>query len=162
MAILLARRLMARGYTLPQLLPLFQEAESRLSTLRRTGPRNPPATTLAANGFEDPTPIFFHLHFHPRGIQRTQICDAYNKTLAPLLKQDRRLIVAASRPRNLQDWVCMTCLPDITDNNPSDFITCGDNSHSPQILPEGWQNFDFQYIFIFQTRTTHSSRLPEI
>jgi hypothetical protein len=136
MATLLARRLMARGYTLPQLLPIFKEAELRLSTLRRAAPRNPvtPTPTTAEPG---PKPIFFHLRFHPRGIQRQQVRAAYAETMAPLLEQDRRLVVAVSRPRNLRDRVCTTRLPDITDNNPSDFITCGDNSHSPQILPEG-------------------------
>ena len=137
MATLLARRLMARGYTLQQLLPLFKEAELRLTTLRRAVHRNtvtPTPTTVDAKI----KPIFFHLRFHPRGIQRRQqVRAAYAETLAPLLEQDRRLVVAVSRPRNLRDRVCTTRLPNITDNSPSDFITCGDNSHSPQILPEG-------------------------
>jgi hypothetical protein len=141
MATLLARRLIARGYILAQLMPLFIEAEARLANLQRTGPRNPDVQNAGhsdATATETKTqPLFFHLQFHPRGIQRAQIRAAYNETLAPLLEQDRRLIVAVSRPRNLRDRVCSTRLPDITDNNPSDYIICGDNPHSPQILPEG-------------------------
>jgi hypothetical protein len=136
MASLLAKRLIARGYTLQQLLPLFKEAEVRLPTLRRAQPRNP-VTAGTVDTVLEPKPIFFHLQFHPRGIQRQQIRAAYNETLAPLLSEERRLIVAVSRPRNLRDRVCTTRLPNLTDNNPSDFIICGDNPHSPQILPEG-------------------------
>jgi hypothetical protein len=141
MAGLLARRLIVRGYTLEYLLPFFQAAEARLTNLLRTGPRRNPDVSNAGPGTtknaEQTKPLFFHLQFHPRGIQRKQIREAYNDTLAPLLESERRLIVAVSRPRNLRDRVCSTRLPDVTDNNPSDFIICGDNSHSPQILPEG-------------------------
>jgi hypothetical protein len=118
MATLLARRLIARGYILAQLMPLFIEAEARLANLQRTGPRNPDVQNAGhsdATATETKTqPLFFHLQFHPRGIQRAQIRAAYNETLAPLLEQDRRLIVAVSRPRNLRDRVCSTRLPDIS------------------------------------------------
>jgi hypothetical protein len=148
MAGLLARRLIARGYTPEKLLPLFQEAEACLTNLLCTGPWNPDIMSAAPNairnagshantGTEKSKPLFFHLQFHPQGIQQKQIRTAYNKTLAPLLEHERRLIVAVSRPRNLRDRVCSTRLPDITDNNPSDYLICGDNPHSPQILPEG-------------------------
>jgi hypothetical protein len=148
MAGLLAHHLIARGYTLEQLLPLFKEVEARLTTLLRTGPRNPDVLNAGPNavpnavspknaGTEKSKPLFFHLQFHPQGIQQKQICQAYNKILAPLLEHERCLIVAVSRPRNLRDWVCSTRLPDITGNNPSDFLICGDNLLSPQILPEG-------------------------
>jgi hypothetical protein len=133
MASLLAKRLIARGYTLQQLLQLFKEAEVRLTALRRAKMRNP-VTAGSVDTTLEPKPLFFYLQFHPRGIQRQQIRAAYNERLAPLLSENRRLIVAVSHPRNLRDQVCTTRLPNLTDNNPSDFIICGDNPHSPQKL----------------------------
>jgi hypothetical protein len=140
MATLLAKRLLARGYKLDQLLPLFQEAEARLKNNTRRNINIPDIATDATaptDVAKTAKPLFFHMQYHPRGLQRQQVRAAYNETLAPLLEKDRRLVIAVSRPRNLRDRVCSTRLPDVSDHNPSDYITCGDNSHSPQILPEG-------------------------
>jgi hypothetical protein len=49
---------------------------------------------------------------------------------------DRELIVAVSRPRNLRDRVCSTRLPNVTGQNPSDFLVGGDQSSSPRLLTE--------------------------
>jgi hypothetical protein len=136
MAVLLNRRLMARGYSSPTLKPLFEKASIRLQTQlsqRRVIHCQPTNTN------EKPIkPIIFHLEYHPRGIQRSQVRQVYSDTLAPLLP-DRNLILAVSRPRNLRDRVCSTRLPDIPGKNPSDLITYigGDRTTSPQILPTG-------------------------
>jgi hypothetical protein len=136
MAVLLARRLMARGYSFPALKPLFEEASVRLQTQlsqRRAIPRQPPDPNDPAK-----KAIIFHLEYHPRGIQRSQVRQVYSDTLAPFLP-DRKLILAVSRPRNLRDRICSTRLPDVPGENPSDLITHigGDRTSSPRILPTG-------------------------
>ena len=135
MAVLLARRLMARGYSFQALKPLFEESSARLQArLNRPAPQLPPP------GQNDPAKkaIIFHLEYHPRGIQRSQVRQVYSETLAPILP-DRHLIMAVSRPRNLRDRVCNTRLADIPGDNPSDLITTigGDRTSSPRIFPTG-------------------------
>ena len=135
MAVLLARRLMARGYSFQTLKPLFEESSARLQArLNRPAPQLPPP------GQNDPAKkaIIFHLEYHPRGIQRSQVRQVYSETLAPILP-DRHLIMAVSRPRNLRDRVCNTRLADIPGDNPSDLITTigGDRTSSPRIFPTG-------------------------
>ena len=98
MAVLLARRLMARGYSFPALKPLFEEASVRLQTQLRY--RQPPDPNDPAK-----KAIIFHLEYHPRGIQRSQVRQVYSNTLAPFLP-DRKLTLAVSRPRNLRDRIC--------------------------------------------------------
>jgi hypothetical protein len=135
MASLLARRLMARGYTLEQLLPLFTEADARLQL--QMNPKRQDTNAQPQQATPEPLlPIIFHLKYYPRGLQRAQIHSVYAETMAPLLEAERKLIIAVSRPKHLRDRVCTTRLPNVKTDNPSDYIVCGDNSHSPQILPE--------------------------
>ncbi len=136
MAVLLARRLMARGYSFPALKPLFEEASVRLQTQlsqRRAIHRQPPDPNDPAK-----KAIIFHLEYHPRGIQRSQVRQVYSDTLAPFLPV-RKLTLAVSHPRNLRDRICSTRLPDVPGENPSDLITHigGDRTSSPRILPTG-------------------------
>jgi hypothetical protein len=136
MAILLARRLVAQGYSFRTPKPLFEEASVRLQaqlSQQRSIPHQPPDPNDPAKKL-----IILHLEYHPRGIQRSQVRQVYSDTLAPLLK-DRNLILAVSRPRNLRDRVCSTRLPDVPGENPSDFFTDigGDRTSSPRILPTG-------------------------
>jgi hypothetical protein len=136
MAVLLTRRLMARGYSFPTLKPLFEEASVQLQSQLGQGRaihHQPPNPNDKAK-----KPIIFHLEYHSRGIQRSQVRQVYSDTLAPFLP-DRNLILAVSRPRNLRDRVCSTRLPDVPGENPSDLITTigGDCTISPQILPTG-------------------------
>jgi hypothetical protein len=132
MAVLLAQRLCARGYSLKMLLPAFRKASERLA-------KSDPRLQLFSN-VEKPTetksenPLMFHLKHHPRGISRQQVRAAYKETIAPLIPA-RNLIVAISRPKNIKDRVCQTRLPDIPGENPSDYIQTGDDTVSPQILP---------------------------
>jgi hypothetical protein len=135
MSILLARRLCARGYPLQTLLPLFQKASDRLlasdprQILHRVTPNEPPTDTTPSTN-----PLIFHLSYHPRGLTRQQVRKVYADTIGPLIP-DRRLLVAVSRPKNIRDRICRTRLADIPSDNPSDYITTGDNTTSPQILP---------------------------
>jgi hypothetical protein len=133
MAILLARRLCARGYSLHTLLPYFQKAATRLLASDPRRILDPTNLPQIENDTED-KPMIFHLPHHPRGITRQQVRDAYSATLGPLIPE-RRLLIAVSRPKNIRDRVCRTRLSDIPGDNPSDFIIPGDDTMSPQILP---------------------------
>jgi hypothetical protein len=135
MAILLARRLCARGYSLKNLLPVFQKANERLlkhDPRRLLIPRVTPPPD--ANQPEEESPLIFHLLHHPRGVSRQQVRAAYAETVEPLIPE-RPLIVAVSRPKNIKDRVCRTRLDDIPGANPSDYFEPGDDTVSPQILP---------------------------
>jgi hypothetical protein len=100
MAVLLARRRIARGYSYPTLNPLFAESAIRLQAQLSQRPTLPPPPTDP----NDPAkkPIIFHLKYHPRGIQRSQVRQVYLDTLAQVLP-NQTLILAVSRPRNLRD-----------------------------------------------------------
>ena len=97
MATLLARRLTARGYTLQQLLPLFTDTEAHLEAMEKAA-RQP---TQIKPTPETQLPIIFHLKYHPQGIQRERVQSVYAKTMAPILKTERKIIIAVSRPKNL-------------------------------------------------------------
>jgi hypothetical protein len=117
-AALLAQRLIARGYSKQILTALFVEATERLTHLDCKNQQGA-ITVEPAAAAKDKKPIFFHLPYHPRGMQRTTIRKAFNASLQKVLPH-RTLIVAASRPKNLGDRVCRTRLPDVPGNNPSD------------------------------------------
>ncbi len=121
MAKLLSDRLIARGYSKKVLLPLFIEAAKRLDHLDDESKQGRAIATTLAPEEELTKPIFFHLPYHPRGIQRTTIRKTFDASLKKLLPK-RSLTVAVSRAKNLGDRVCRTRLPDVPGYNPSDFI----------------------------------------
>jgi hypothetical protein len=120
MAKLLSDRLIARGYSKKVLLPLFIEATKRLDHLDDESKQGRAIATTLAPEEELTKPIFFHLPYHPRGIQRTTIRKTFDASLKKLLPK-RSLTVAVSRAKNLGDRVCRTRLPDVPGYNPSDF-----------------------------------------
>lgn len=130
MAILLARRLCSRGYSLELLKPLFQQAATRLLA---SDPRLKPAAHQDATypDKKELKPIIFHLQHHPRGVTRQQVRSVFAETLGPLLGNSRRLLIAVSRPKNIKDRICSTRLADLPGANPSDFIDTGDTIRSP-------------------------------
>ena len=137
MAVLLAKRLSLRGYSLQTMLPIFQAATNRLMDSKKGHTASLPST--ATRQTRQPrtktvNPMIFHLRYHPRGITRQNVRQVYEETLGPLIP-NRALLIAVSRTRNLGDHVCSTKLPDVPGHNPSDYIICGDNETSPQILP---------------------------
>jgi hypothetical protein len=135
MAILLARRLCARGYSLKNLLPVFQKANERLLLHDPRRLLTQQATPLPdTTHTKSESPLIFHLLHHPRGNTRQQLRAAYAKTVEPLIPE-QPLIVAVSRPKNIKDRVCRTKLADIQGANPSDYFEPGDDTMSPQILP---------------------------
>jgi len=115
MAKLLVQRLLARGYSQRHIMPTIREVLSKLEN------NNIQTTVPAAEPSAELNQIFFHLPYHPRGIQRTTIRSIYQQTLGPILT-DRRLTVAVSRPRNLRDRLSKTVLKDVPGHNPSDLL----------------------------------------
>jgi hypothetical protein len=112
-AILLAKRLIARGWNEHTITSLMDEAHQ---SLKRKQLRIDDLTATPKA-----QPLIFHLPFHPRGIQRQTIQEIYKKTLGSHIT-DRNFIVAVSRPRNLQERITNTKLKDIQGDNPSDYL----------------------------------------
>lgn len=117
MTILLAQRLMARGYSKAKILPTFFEA---IHFLENCNNNNAEANQPTAEEVKQKQ-IFFHLPFHPRGVQRTTIRGIFQETLGPLL-QDHKLTVAVSRPKNIRDRLSSTVLKDLPGQNPSEIL----------------------------------------
>jgi hypothetical protein len=94
MAKLLSERLVARGYSKQILTPLFIEATERLSRLQTASTKRGEA--MAGHPKKEKKPLFFHLPFHPRGIQRTTIQKTFDTTLQTLVLPNRPLTVTVS------------------------------------------------------------------
>jgi len=90
-----AMDLLARGYTIPMLHPLYQEAADRIDA-EDINPRTPSTPPDTRNT------LFAHLEFHPRGLERHAVRKAMAKHLGPQLPFDRYM-VAYHRPTNLRD-----------------------------------------------------------
>lgn len=114
-ASLLGKRLRDRGWPPDILVPIFREAWQRLQNSESTNHHKTPQGSISKKQ------VFFHLPYHPRGIQRSDIRDAFQHHLAEIL-DDCRLTIAVSRPKNIGDRVCSTVLPDLPGKNPSDHI----------------------------------------
>jgi hypothetical protein len=100
MAILLARRLCARGYSMKTLLPVFQKAGHQLLSSDPHQPALPRPETGATGATPVENPLIFHLKHHPHGITRQQVRTAYSEFIAPILP-DQPLVIAVSRPKNI-------------------------------------------------------------
>jgi len=114
---LLAKRLQARGWDSRTLNKLFREALARLDSCKNHLPQKKQRTNKKR--------LFFHLPYHPRGVTRQQIRQAYERHLGTVLP-DCSLTIAVSRPRNIGDRVCSTVLPSVPGDNPSDHLSGGD------------------------------------
>ena len=110
MALLLADRLLQRGWEWKTIKPHFREAHYQI-----TG-RFEKKRKIENKG----KPIFIHINYHPRGIQRNDLRSIYNETLAQEIPN--KVIIAVSRPKNLRDRLCRSRLQDVPHNNPSDII----------------------------------------
>lgn len=117
-ATLLAKRLMARGWPSHTLVPVFRAAWVHLQ-------KHDKQSILEGSSQKKPKPrgkqLFFHLPYHPRGIQRSTIQQLYSRYMRTVLP-DCSLTVAVSRPRNLGDRVCSATLPNKPGDNPSDHL----------------------------------------
>ena len=72
--------------------------------------------------------MVFKLPFHPRGVQRQAITQAYRQSGLAELQQDCRFIVAQCRPCNIPNRICATTLEDIPGENPSDLLVTNPNN----------------------------------
>ena len=72
--------------------------------------------------------MVFKLPFHPQGVQRQSITQAYRKSGLAELQPNCRFIVAQCRPRNIGDRICATTLEDIPGENPSDLLVTNPNN----------------------------------
>ena len=123
------RRLLWRGYNLKELTTSFQEASAYLegkhnsrrifvsaATKRKRKNKEP-----EAKDNDDNTDLYYHAEYHPRGVPRRDIQQAYTDTLRKtgLFK---RQIVAFSRPKNIGDLLSPSDLPERTGNNPSNYL----------------------------------------
>jgi hypothetical protein len=115
-ATMLAKRLIARGWLKKTVLALIDEANNSLQSDAKKNIQQHETTTTK--------PIIFHLPYHPRGIQRQTIREVFNSTIGTHL-QDRKLIVAVSRPRNLHERLSKTILSDVPGKNPSNYMNPG-------------------------------------
>ena len=102
-------------------LQLFKEKiEALLLQPTKFSPR--PAEQQQQQDATNKKDVFFHVRYHPRGVQRKQIRTGFDATLGPLLPQ-RKLVVAISRDKNLRDRLCQTKLELVPGNNPSDCLS---------------------------------------
>ena len=113
---------MARGWQPGTLKPVFKEA---MQHLQAHPPHCRSTQKIASSKTEDSNTLFFHLPFHPRGLQHKTIQQLHQQHVAAVMP-DCKLTVAVSRPKNLSDRVCSTKLCDVPNNNPSTFISGGD------------------------------------
>jgi hypothetical protein len=125
---LLFNRLQLRGYSKEHLLPRFNESLERLqNTSQHQNTLQHSRRDLNHNEVASPNKkkIFYHLAYHPRGVQRQEVRHLYDHTVGPLLP-NRQLTIAVSRPPNLRDGLCSSDLVSLPNQNPSDFLPSGD------------------------------------
>ena len=110
MARLLTQRLLSRGWDWEHISPIIRNAHYALTNK---------CTTTQLKKLEMHS-IIIHSTYHPRGIQRQDICEIYMETLGQDIKNP--IIIAKSRPKNLRNQLCRSKLPIIAGCNPSDYI----------------------------------------
>lgn len=110
---LLAERLANRGWDKLTLKKVFREAWQHIQTTN--------APRIQATNETNKQRLFFHLPYHPRGIQRGTIQSLFKKHFQKVIPECK-LTVAVSRPRNIGDRVCHTVLQDKQGDNPSDHL----------------------------------------
>jgi hypothetical protein len=90
----------ARGHVINNLLPLFLQVATALDSF---------ATNRQGPDLRTQNSLYIHWTHHPKGIQRSDICQLYNQTLEPHGIHDT-MTVAMSRPKNLRDILTRTAL----------------------------------------------------
>jgi hypothetical protein len=90
------RRLLDRGHKLEDLTLLLLQAASAIDRHNAPPPNNDTTSTL-----------YLHWTYHPDGLQRQDLRQAFDTTLKDALPYDR-MQVAISRPKNLRDILTET------------------------------------------------------
>ena len=109
MTVLLAQRLIARGWDWNYIKSIFNAAHNRITGL-----------VLRPIRPQQGKPLFIHTVYHPRGIQRKDLRNIFNQHLGDQILN--QVIIAMARPKNLKDRLVHGTLPSITGCNPSDFL----------------------------------------
>ncbi|EJK50302.1 hypothetical protein THAOC_30752 [Thalassiosira oceanica] len=102
MAVLLLRRLVARGWDRTYIKSLIQSADSRL----RSAEAQPSTTPNDRRPLTNKERLFLHYEYHPGGMPRGQIRQIYQSTCGELLESRlgiKQMTVAYSRPKNVRD-----------------------------------------------------------
>ena len=103
MAVLLWRRLVARGWNRTYIKSLILSADSKLRSAE-----SQPSTHTPNNRRPPPTRdrLFLHLEYHPNGMPRREIRRVYDSTCGELLESRlgiKQTTIAYSRPKNVRD-----------------------------------------------------------
>ena len=125
MTVLLYRRLRARGWEAALLKSLFEDATAKVELQR-------PSKTHERNNTTDGRRIFIHTEFHPAGIARKKIRQAYMDTCGDAFLElntenggTMKLIdttIAYSRPKNLRDLLTSAKLREVEGRGVSTFF----------------------------------------
>jgi hypothetical protein len=92
------QRLVDRGHTLENLIPILTQAAQTLET-----------HSVGNNGSQKPNTLYIHWQHHPAGLQRRDIRRIYDKILKPHVPFDK-MQIAISRPKNLRDVLTRAAL----------------------------------------------------
>ena len=114
-----AKRLIARGHSLESVQELFLAAATAIDRNSKRKRREP--SSQESNEVTNSNTVFFHWEYHPRGIPRQAIRDAYNETVSEFFG-DLRLIVAFHRGPNLRDTLTRTQLLEEEGSRASDIF----------------------------------------
>lgn len=110
-------RLVARGYTLDILTPIFNDASNYINNkLDETS-----YSTTDSQIEDQRETLFFHTEYHPRDLSRRIIRELYNKHLAEY-SGFKNFTVCYSRPRNIRDALIKSTLADIEGYRASDVL----------------------------------------
>ena len=102
MAVLLLRRLVARGWDRTYIKSLILSADSRL----RSAEAQPSTNTPNRRPLTNKERLFLHCEYHPRGMPKSEIRQIYYSTCGELLESRldiKQMTVAYSRPNNVRD-----------------------------------------------------------
>ena len=122
MVTLLFRRLIARGWNSHYLLPIFIEADNHTVP---TTPPPPKRQTLPRDT------IILHMEYHPHDIPRKIVRKIFEKNCSALSNYRcdsgeelgiKKLIIAYSRPKNLQDILSPTTLNQAEDKRVTEIM----------------------------------------
>ena len=116
-------RLVARGYNIETLSPLFQEAAELIISKQDLHAHTDLPTLIDRNldTKAERETLYFHVEYHPRGISRRLIRSLYS-TYLEKHSGFKKMIVCYSRPKNLRDKLIKTALPNTPGYNPLDIL----------------------------------------
>ncbi|MFN9980105.1 MAG: hypothetical protein ACK53Y_09340, partial [bacterium] len=116
---LFIQRLIQRGHTISNITPILRTAAALIDN-----DRTRPTTEKNSNN----NTLFIHWKHNPNNIDRSIIRTIYNNSLRGI-DNFQQMRIAVSRPPNLRDLLCHTQLPEIYNNNVSNFIPTHLDSH---------------------------------